>query len=105
MVACAETDGSSWQPDRQQGRLPEEHGRGGGGGRAAAGGDRGGVLQGWRKCSFDLKYCYIVYDAHILQFGEVENVIIYQERQSEEEDAVILVKIFVEFTNINEAKV
>jgi len=39
------------------------------------------------------------------KFGEVENVIIYQERQSEEEDAVILVKIFVEFTNINEAKV
>ena len=47
----------------------------------------------------------IIYDAYILQFGEVENVIIYQERQSEEEDAVILVKIFVEFTNINEAKV
>merc|ERR1719402_1900788 len=44
----AETDGSSRQSDRQQGRLPKKHGRGGGGGRAAAGGDRGGVLQVWR---------------------------------------------------------
>lgn len=31
------------------------------------------------------------------KFGEVEKVIIYQERQSEEENAEIIVKIFVEF--------
>ena len=63
MVACAETDGSSWQPDRQQGRLPEEHGRGGGGGRATAGGDRGGVLQGWREYTIDflLKYTIFIF--------------------------------------------
>ncbi|CAF0796818.1 unnamed protein product [Brachionus calyciflorus] len=33
------------------------------------------------------------------KFGEVERVVIYQEKQSEEEDAEIIVKIFVEFTN------
>ncbi len=32
------------------------------------------------------------------KFGTVNRVIIYQERQGEEEDAEILVKIFVEFT-------
>lgn len=31
------------------------------------------------------------------RFGTVRHVIIYQERQSEDEDAEILVKIFVEF--------
>ncbi len=31
------------------------------------------------------------------KFGAVERVIIYQERQSEEEDAEVIVKIFVEF--------
>jgi len=38
------------------------------------------------------------------KFGEVDNVIIYQERQSEEEDSEILVKIFVEFAASNGAK-
>jgi len=38
------------------------------------------------------------------KFGEVDNVIIYQERQSEEEDSEILVKIFVEFATANAAK-
>lgn len=33
-----------------------------------------------------------------LRFGNVERVIIYQEKQSEEEDAEVIVKIFVEFT-------
>lgn len=33
------------------------------------------------------------------KFGEVERVIIYQEKQGEEEDADVIVKIFVEFTN------
>jgi poly(U)-binding-splicing factor PUF60 len=33
------------------------------------------------------------------KFGPVNRVIIYQERQSEEEDADIIVKIFVEFTS------
>ncbi len=33
------------------------------------------------------------------KFGEVERVVIYQEKQSEEEDAEIIVKIFVEFTS------
>ena len=37
-------------------------------------------------------------------FGEVERVIIYQERQSEEDDADVLVKIFVEFKDPNSAK-
>ena len=32
------------------------------------------------------------------KFGAVERVIIYQERQSEEEDAEVIVKIFVEFS-------
>ena len=39
------------------------------------------------------------------KYGDVENVLIYQERQSEEEDAEILVKIFVEFGHPNHAKV
>lgn len=33
-----------------------------------------------------------------LRFGNVERVIIYQEKQSEEDDAEVIVKIFVEFT-------
>jgi poly(U)-binding-splicing factor PUF60 len=33
------------------------------------------------------------------KFGEVERVIIYQEKQGEEEDADVIVKIFVEFVN------
>ncbi|RWS17482.1 poly(U)-binding-splicing factor half pint-like isoform X1 [Dinothrombium tinctorium] len=37
------------------------------------------------------------------KFGNVNRVIIYQERQSEEEDAEIIVKIFVEFSNSKEA--
>merc|ERR1712098_570655 len=32
-----------------------------------------------------------------VKYGDVENVIIYQEKQSEDEDAEVLVKIFVEF--------
>lgn len=32
------------------------------------------------------------------RYGNVERVIIYQEKQSEEEDAEVIVKIFVEFT-------
>lgn len=35
------------------------------------------------------------------RYGTVERVIIYQEKQSEEEDAPVVVKIFVEFTNPN----
>lgn len=31
------------------------------------------------------------------KYGQVERVLIYQERQGEEEDAEVLVKIFVEF--------
>merc|ERR1712045_255778 len=41
------------------------------------------------------------------KYGEVERVIIYQERQSEEDDADVLVKIFVEFkdpTSVKSAK-
>jgi len=38
------------------------------------------------------------------KYGEVDNVIIYQERQSEEDDADILVKIFVEFSQPSQAK-
>lgn len=38
------------------------------------------------------------------KFGEVERVIIYQERQSEEDDAEVLVKIFVEFKDPEAAK-
>ncbi len=33
------------------------------------------------------------------KFGEVERVVIYQEAQSEEENAEIIVKIFVEFVD------
>ena len=39
------------------------------------------------------------------KYGDVENVIIYQERQSEDEDAEIVVKIFVEFGHPSRAKV
>ena len=39
------------------------------------------------------------------KYGEVENVLIYQERQSEDEDAEIVVKIFVEFGQASHAKV
>ena len=38
------------------------------------------------------------------KYGRVENVVIYQERQSEDEDAEVLVKIFVEFADISAAK-
>ncbi len=38
------------------------------------------------------------------KFGEVERVIIYQEKQSEEDDADIVVKIFVEFKEATSAK-
>ena len=38
------------------------------------------------------------------KFGEVERVIIYQERQSEEDDAETIVKIFVEFKEAKAAK-
>jgi len=38
------------------------------------------------------------------KYGQVENVLIYQERQSEDEEAEILVKIFVEFGQPNHAK-
>ena len=38
------------------------------------------------------------------KFGEVERVIIYQERQSEDDDAEIIVKIFVEFKDAKAAK-
>lgn len=34
---------------------------------------------------------------YFYRFGNVERVIIYQEKQSEEEDAEVIVKIFVEF--------
>lgn len=34
------------------------------------------------------------------KYGNVRKVIIYQEKQSEEEDAEIIVKIFVEFTSL-----
>ena len=33
------------------------------------------------------------------RYGSVERVIIYQEKQGEELDAEVIVKIFVEFTN------
>ena len=39
------------------------------------------------------------------KYGDVENVLIYQERQSEEENAEVLVKIFVEFAQPGHAKV
>ena len=35
------------------------------------------------------------------KFGNVNRVVIYQERQGEEEDAEVLVKIFVEFSTEN----
>jgi len=38
------------------------------------------------------------------KYGKVQNVIIYQERQSEEEEAEIHVKIFVEFSEHSEVK-
>ena len=38
------------------------------------------------------------------KYGDVERVIIYQERQSEEDDAEVLVKIFVEFKTAQAAK-
>ena len=38
------------------------------------------------------------------KFGEVERVIIYQEKQSEEDDAPIIVKIFVEFKDSASAR-
>lgn len=34
------------------------------------------------------------------KFGHVNKVIIYQEKQSEDEDAEIVVKIFVEFNSL-----
>ena len=37
------------------------------------------------------------------KYGEVERVIIYQERQSEEDDAAVIVKIFVEFKEASSA--
>lgn len=36
--------------------------------------------------------------ANFCRYGNVERVVIYQEKQSEEEDAEVIVKIFVEFT-------
>ena len=39
------------------------------------------------------------------KYGDVHNVLIYQERQSEDEDAEIVVKIFVEFGQASHAKV
>lgn len=38
------------------------------------------------------------------KFGEVKSVIIYQEAQSEEENAEIIIKIFVEFVNPKSAE-
>lgn len=34
------------------------------------------------------------------KFGSVQKVIIYQEKQSEDDEADVIVKIFVEFTNL-----
>lgn len=36
------------------------------------------------------------------KFGQVKRVIIYQERQGEEDDAEVIVKIFVEFSEVAE---
>lgn len=36
------------------------------------------------------------------KFGRVKRVIIYQERQGEEDDADVIVKIFVEFSEVAE---
>ena len=41
--------------------------------------------------SFNVIYWFL------FRFGLVERVVIYQEKQSEEEDAEVIVKIFVEF--------
>lgn len=41
--------------------------------------------------------CIVLYC--VFRYGNVERVIIYQEKQSEDEDAEIIVKIFVEFTS------
>lgn len=38
------------------------------------------------------------------KFGEVSRVIIYQEKQGEEDDADIIVKVFVEFNQPEEAE-
>ena len=38
------------------------------------------------------------------KYGQVERVIIYQERQSEDDDADVIVKIFVEFKTPSYAK-
>lgn len=42
-------------------------------------------------------FCFSIY--FYVRFGNVERVIIYQEKQSEDDDAEIIVKIFVEFTS------
>lgn len=36
------------------------------------------------------------------KFGQVKRVVIYQERQGEEDDAEVIVKIFVEFSQVAE---
>lgn len=38
------------------------------------------------------------------RYGAVEHVIIYQEKQSEADDALVIVKIFVEFSKVQEAE-
>uniref|UniRef100_A0A6A7G255 Poly(U)-binding-splicing factor half pint-like isoform X3 n=1 Tax=Hirondellea gigas TaxID=1518452 RepID=A0A6A7G255_9CRUS len=38
------------------------------------------------------------------RYGTVEHVIIYQEKQTEEDDAEVIVKIFVEFSKVQEAE-
>uniref|UniRef100_F6TEH9 RRM domain-containing protein n=2 Tax=Ciona intestinalis TaxID=7719 RepID=F6TEH9_CIOIN len=38
------------------------------------------------------------------KFGSVERVVIYQEKQGEEENAEVIVKIFVEFSNLAECE-
>ena len=38
------------------------------------------------------------------RYGAVEHVIIYQEKQSEDDDAEVVVKIFVEFSKVQEAE-
>lgn len=42
-------------------------------------------------------------ESECAKFGRVVKVVIYQERQSEDEDADIVVKIFVEFSASTEA--
>ena len=39
------------------------------------------------------------------KFGPVEKVVIYQEKQGEEEDAQVIVKIFVEFVSSKSVEV